>query len=92
MTAEAANLPAESVAIVALLHDVAAAEHPAARLINGHGKKSIAVLKCLCGLYLLPLEYKAILYHKHPEAPKIAGNVLAQRLCFADESSATNTP
>ena len=92
MTATAPELPADSVAIVALLHDVATAEHPAARLINGHGKKSIAVLKCLCGLYLRPLEYNAILHHMHPDAPKIARNKLAQCLCWADATSTANTP
>ena len=85
-------LNADSVAVVALLHDIATARHPAAEGISGHGRKSVVILEYLCDFPLKDTERDAILYHMHPSAKEIEYNPLAQCLCYADSTSAAKHP
>ncbi len=81
-------LPQDTATIVAILHDIGTAKHPAAQGIPGHGARSVAILQQLCGLQLTDQEAEAILYHMTPAAPQIQGNQIARILCRADQTSA----
>jgi hypothetical protein len=84
----AGGIPAESVILSTLLHDICTSWTPRARRIKGHGSRSVAILERLCRLSLTPAERDAILLHMHRSNPRMASNPLAQLVWKADKVSA----
>ena len=84
----AAGIPADSVILGTLLHDVCTSWSPRARHIKGHGRRSVTILERLCNLSLTPEEKDSILLHMHGNAPQMRTNALARLVWKADKVSA----
>lgn len=83
-----AGIPADSVIIGTLLHDVCTARSPRARWAKGHGRRSVAILEKVCHLSLTSEERDSILLHMHGDAPQMTTNPLARLVWKADKVSA----
>ena len=86
--AHSGGIPAESVIIATLLHDICTARSYCSRRIGGHGKRSVRILEDVCGLVLTDAEREAIAIHMHKEALWKRENPLAGLVWKADKASA----
>lgn len=86
--ANAGDIPASSVIIATLLHDVCTSKSHETNWIEGHGRRSVRILETICGLRLSRAEREAILLHMHGKAPQMKVNQLAALVNKADHVSA----
>ena len=86
--ANAGDIPAGSVIIATLLHDVCTSRARDTVWIQGHGRRSVRILEAICGLDLNRDEREAILLHMHGRAPQMKTNRLAALVNRADHVSA----
>ena len=86
--ANAGSLPESSVIIATLLHDVCTAKSLETTGIGGHGRRSVSILRNVCGLSLTKDEWEAIRLHMHGNAPQMKTNQLAALVNRADHVSA----
>ena len=82
-------IPADSVVIATLLHDLCTARSRRSAGIGGHGRRSERILREVCHLPLTKEESEAIRLHMHKEALFLKGNPLARLVWQADKTSAT---
>ena len=82
------GIPADSVVIATLLHDLCTARSRRSAGIGGHGRRSVRILEDVCHLPLTGEEREAILLHMHKEALFLKGNPLARLVWLADKTSA----
>ena len=85
---QSSDLPAESVIIATLLHDICTAYSERAVGIRGHGRRSVAIIETVCDMPLSKEEREAILLHMHGKAVFKMDNPLAQLVWTADKISA----
>ena len=86
--ANAGDIPAGSVIIATLLHDVCTSRAHDTDWIQGHGRRSVQILETICGLNLNRDEREAILLHMHGGASQMKTNRLAALVNRADHVSA----
>jgi len=82
------DVPADSVVIATLLHDLCTARSPRSSHIGGHGRRSVRILEEVCHLRLTSEEREAIRLHMHKEALTLKGNPLARIVWLSDKTSA----
>lgn len=82
------GLSRDSVILGALLHDVCTSHHHDAMSIHGHGRRSVGILRDICGLRLTDEEAAAIKYHMHFRVPGVRPNRLVHLVWLADKASA----
>lgn len=57
-------------------------------ILGGHGRRSVSILRNVCGLSLTKDEWDAIRLHMHGKAPQMKTNQLAALVNRADHVSA----